>query len=63
MKAKVLVDTFAKQSSVPAKSLAANQIYPLKKGEEYEILKHSPTRSRVIVESPLLNRWVAFRPG
>lgn len=45
MKAQILADTFAKQSTVSAKTLPADKIHPLKKGEQYEIIKHSPAPS------------------
>lgn len=65
MKAKILVDTFAKQSTASAKSLTADQIYTLKKGEEYDILKHSPTiagHRRVTFAKPLggFQDWLVF---
>lgn len=41
MKAKILSDTFAKQSTASAKTLPADKVHALKKGEEYEIIKHS----------------------
>lgn len=65
MKAQILVDTFAKQSTVPAKTLPPDKVYPLKKGEQYEILKHSAAPSghqRITFAQPMggYQTWLVF---